>query len=223
MSEARPSTHGRLTELAYARLRDEILRGQLPVGSVLGEHAVARRLGSSRTPVRQALRLLREEGLLEVGSRRQLVVRGIPPERREEILLVREALEAVALRRACERMALGELDLLRVSLLRQRRAAEAGREDEFLELDEEFHLRIADGAGLPILHRYLEQLRGFVRLLRLGRPRMPEQLLAVVAEHEAIVEALERRDVDAALAALAAHLRPGRDPESSALVRQGTR
>jgi GntR family transcriptional regulator, rspAB operon transcriptional repressor len=150
--------------------------------------------------------VLLQEGLVEVGSRRQLIVRGFTPEHRAELLILREALETVAVRRACEVMALDEIDHLRLLLLRQRRAATGGREDDFIELDEEFHLRIAEGARLPILVGFLGQLRGFVRVMRLGTTRHARHLVQVVAEHEAIVEALEQRDHDAATAALLHHL-----------------
>jgi DNA-binding GntR family transcriptional regulator len=197
---------GRLMEQAYAHVRDGILRGQFPVGSVLAEEEIAASLGASRTPVRQALGLLLQEGLVEVGSRRQLVVRGFTAEQRAEILLLREALEGVAVQRACEVMEIDDIDYLRLILIRQRRAAEDGREDDFIDLDEEFHLRIVEGARLPILHRLLGQLRGFVRVVRLGSARSSAVLSQVVAEHEEIVDALGRRDADAALAALRDHL-----------------
>lgn len=196
---------GALSRRAYEYVREAILRGEFGVGTALAEDELATRIGSSRTPVRHALQLLLQEGLLEVGPRRKLIVRELA-EHREEILLLREALEGVALRRACEVMPLEQIDYLHLLLMRQRRAAEAGREDEFIDLDEEFHLKIAEGARLPILHRFLTQLRGFVRLVRVGTRRNPSHLMAVLAEHEAIVGALERRDVEGALEALATHL-----------------
>ncbi|HEY1367012.1 MAG TPA: GntR family transcriptional regulator [Gaiellaceae bacterium] len=197
---------GRLTERAYQHLRDGILRGELPVGSVLAENEIAETLGVSRTPVRQALGLLLQEGLAEVGPRRQLLVRGFSPEHSAEVLLIREALEGVAVRRACEVMEIDDIDLLRLLIMRQRRAATEARENDFLDLDEQFHLRIAEGARLPILHRLLGQLRGFVRVMRQGADRPPSYMLQVVGEHEVIVDALEQRDADAALGALSEHL-----------------
>jgi DNA-binding GntR family transcriptional regulator len=197
---------GRLTERAYTYLREGIMRGDFPPGSVLAEEEVAATLGTSRTPVRQALGLLLQEGFVEVGSRRQVVVRGFTPEHKAEILLLREALEGVAIRRACEVMRLEDIDQLHVLLRRMRRAAEAGREEDFLDLDEEFHLEIAEGAQLPILYSLLSQLRGFIRVARLGSRRPPEVLKQVVAEHEEIVDALEQRDAETALEALVEHL-----------------
>jgi GntR family transcriptional regulator, rspAB operon transcriptional repressor len=197
---------GRLTERAYAYVRDGILRGQFPVGSALAESEIAASLHQSRTPVRQALGLLLQEGLLEVGARRQLVVRGFTAEHRAEILMLREALEGIAVRRACEVMEIEDVDYLRLILIRQRRAAAEAREDDFIDLDEEFHLKIAEGARLPILHSVLGQLRGFVRVVRLGAHRPPSVLAQVVREHEEVVDALERRDARRALAALRTHL-----------------
>ena len=197
---------GRLTERAYTYLREGIMRGDFPPGSVLAEEEVAATLGTSRTPVRQALGLLLQEGVVEVGSRRQVVVRGFTPEHKAEILLLREALEGVAIRRACEVMRLEDIDQLHVLLRRMRRAAEDGREEDFLDLDEEFHLEIAEGAQLPILYSLLSQLRGFIRVARLGSRRPPAVLKQVVAEHEEIVDALEHRDAETALDALVEHL-----------------
>lgn len=197
---------GKLTERSYTYIRDGIMRGEFPVGSVLAEGEVAAALGHSRTPVRHALGLLLQEGLLEVGPRRQLIVRGFTPQHRMELLVLRKALESVSVRQACEVMTIDDIDDLRLLLLRQRRAAAEGREDDFIELDEEFHLSIADRARLPILVRFLKQLRGFVRVMRLGSVRHPSHLTRVVAEHEAILDALERRDTDAALGALSEHL-----------------
>ena len=194
------------SQLAYDHVRSGILRGEIPIGTTVSDVELAEVLGMSKTPVREALRLLEQEGLLERGRRRQLVVRGFTAHHREEVLEVREALERIAVRQACRVMPADEIDYLRLSLLRQRRAAEAGDEATFIELDEEFHLLIAKGAGLHLVHRLLGQLRGFVRIMRLGSVRDRSHLVRVIEEHEAIVDGLERRDEDAALAALSHHL-----------------
>ncbi len=195
-----------LTERAYQHVRGAILRGELPVGSVVAEGAVAERLGISKTPVRQALQLLRTEGLLEVRARRQLVVSGVTEEHRHEILRIREALEEIAVETACRVMPLDQIDLLRLTLLRQKRAADASDEETFLALDEQFHIQIAQGASLQIVARLLGQMRGFARLMRLGQTQPPEHLHEVLAEHTRILDAIEARDTPAALKALHDHL-----------------
>jgi DNA-binding GntR family transcriptional regulator len=173
---------------------------------VLAETEIASALGSSRTPVRHALGLLLREGLLEVGPRRQVIVRGFTPERVAEILLLREALETVAVVRACETITDEAIDGLRLLILRQRRAARNGHADLFLELDEEFHLQIADAALLPILRGVLGQLRGFVRLSRIDAAHRSSALDDVADEHERLVDALERRDAETARTLLLTHL-----------------
>jgi DNA-binding GntR family transcriptional regulator len=205
-SEGTHAARRSLTDQAYDHVRASILQGELPVGTILAEATIADQLGISKTPVRQALQLLRTEGLLEVGPRRQLVVRGFTVEHRNEILRIREALEEIAVENACRVMTLDDIDSLRLSLIRQRRVIDAHDEDAFLVLDEEFHVLIATSARLPIVARLLEQMRGFARLMRLGRTQPPEHLQDILAEHTRIVDALEVRDVDEALAALHDHL-----------------
>ena len=83
-----------------------------------------------------------------------------------------------------------------------------------------YPLRIADGAQLPILRAFLGQLGGFVRVATLGAKRPPEVLQQIVGEHERIVDAIEARDADAAVAALEDHLsrgdyQSGRVPEEA--------
>jgi GntR family transcriptional regulator, rspAB operon transcriptional repressor len=197
---------GRLTDRAYWHVRNGILSGDLPPGTVLAESELASSIGGSRTPVRQALGRLLQEGLIEIGPRRQSIVRGFTPDHREEMHLLREALEGVAVRRACEVMEVEEIDRLRLLIIQHRRAAAAGSNDEFLDLDERFHLTIAEGAHLPILHAFLGQLRGFVRVATLGATRPPRVLDEVVTEHERIVDAIEAHDATAALRALEEHL-----------------
>lgn len=187
-------------------------------GTLLPEGAIAAELKISKTPVREALQFLLREGLLEAGPRRQLVVRGFSPEHRREILDVREALERMAIVRACRTIAPDDLDHLYLLLMRQERAAVAGDDDEFIELDEEFHLSLAAAARLQIVSGLLQQLRGFVRLIRLEADR--RDLETIVSEHAAIVRAIERQDEVHALETLAQHLHvwereDGRPPTSN--------
>lgn len=206
MSPSADAPRKSLTEQAYDYVRNGILRGDMPVGSVIAEAGVAADLGISKTPLRQALQLLRTEGLLEVGPRKQLVVRAFSPEHRNEVLRIREALEEIAIEAAVVVLTDDQIDLLHLSVLRQKRAVDAGNEEEFLELDEQFHITIAQAANLPIVARLLEQIRGFARLMRLGRTQPPEHLREVLAEHQRIVEAIEQRDASRARRELHNHL-----------------
>jgi GntR family transcriptional regulator, rspAB operon transcriptional repressor len=194
-----------LSEAAYEHVQMSILRGRLTVGSVVAERNIAEELGISKTPVRQALQMLRREGLLEVGRRRQLIVRGFTARHRAEVLEIRQALEQISVRNAAKEMSVEDIDYLRLLVMRQQRAVQAGRDDEFVDLDEEFHIRLAEGADLPIVAKSIAQLRGFVRIMRLGMTA--RDAIHAVAEHTAILDAIEARDAEAATKALLAHLR----------------
>jgi len=206
IGEQRDDRASTLADRAYDYVRNEILRGQLPVGSVVAEGTVADELGISKTPVRQALQSLRRDGLLELGPRRQVTVRGFSDEHRREIVDVRVALESLSVRRACERMSIEQIDHLRLLLIQQKRAVDAHDEDRFIELDEQFHLHIAAGARLPTVERFLAQLRGFVRVMRIGLTRPPDVLQEVWSEHERIADLIEGRKPTQAARALREHI-----------------
>jgi GntR family transcriptional regulator, rspAB operon transcriptional repressor len=201
----RDPNHG-AGEHVYQSVRRGILTGEYGPGTILAEAELANSLGVSRTPVREALQRLVRDELLEQASRRQLIVSGISPERREEVLVLRRALEAVSVREACRRMSDEQIDELRLNVFRQQRVARGDDIDVFLDLDDEFHLAIARAAGMPTLERFLGQIRAFVRLIGRDALRQPDRLDDVLAEHEAVLEALEARDEDRALDAMHEHL-----------------
>jgi DNA-binding GntR family transcriptional regulator len=136
----------------------DIASGALGPGAPLDEAILAQQHSVSRTPVREALRRLQSDGLLETGPRRQLLVVDVSPAHRREITTLRVALEGAAASAACEVRDEDDLDRLELLLLKQRRAAQANDPEVFLQLDEEFHLALAGAARLPTLSRMLGQL-----------------------------------------------------------------
>jgi DNA-binding GntR family transcriptional regulator len=185
-----------------------ILHGELAPGSLIGEEQLAGDLGISRTPLREALHALLREGMLREAPRRQLIVTTITRDRLEEVLDLRDTLEQFATRRAATTLELEAIDLLRLNLIQQRRAAQAGHTARYLDLDDEFHIRIAADSNLGLTTEFLAQLRGYIRIALLGANSKDQRWdpLAATAEHEAILDAIEQRDVDAAEALMAAHL-----------------
>lgn len=192
---------------AYEAIRSAIVRGSLAPGTVLGEAELAATLGISRTPVRTALQSLQSEDLVETGPRRQILVRGVSAEQRREVLLLREALERVSVTEACTAMTIDEIDELRLIVIRQRRAAASAAVEDFVDLDDRFHLRIAEGARLALVERFLGQTRAIIRVMGLRAIASEGRADEVLEEHERIVQALEDRDVGAARGAIEAHLR----------------
>lgn len=198
-----PTKAGRI----HDALREDIVAGRREQGSVLDEVELAATFGASRTPVREALRRLQSEGLLTVGSRRRMCVVDLSPSHRQEVALVREALECTAATQACGCREPEDLDRLRVAVLRQRRVARDGDVAGFLALDEAFHRELAALARMPTLSLLLDQLGAFVRLARVAIPTDPAHMLALTEEHDHLLDLLEERDAPALRAALGEHIR----------------
>jgi DNA-binding GntR family transcriptional regulator len=191
---------------AYGLLRTAIVRGRLAPGTVLAEADLAEALGISRTPVRAVLRALLSEHLVETGPRRQMFVRTVTAEQRREVFLLRESLEQLSVTEACRLMTSDEIDDLYLLLRRQRRMVSEDDVEAFIDLDDQFHLSIARGARLPMLERFLDQIRAVNRLMGLRAVTRQGRVETVITEHERIVAALEARKVKAAKAAIASHL-----------------
>ncbi|MGD7705515.1 GntR family transcriptional regulator [Microlunatus sp. Y2014] len=187
-------------------VRADIVSGALVAGAVLDEVALAEQYEVSRTPVREALRSLAADGLLVGGPRRQQVVVDVTQRHRDEITVLRTALEQAAVDEACRRVTDDDLDGLHLMLIRQRRMAEAGDAASFLSEDERFHKSFSEVARMPLLSRFLEQLGPFVRLARLDISTDRTHLAGLVVEHEQLVELLEAGESVALRTALAEHI-----------------
>lgn len=192
----------------HGALREQIVTGRRAAGEFLDEAEVAVGFGASRTPVREALRRLRSEGLLAPGSRRRMRVVDVSGQA-HEVALLRVALEGTAAERACAVVEPGspEVDRLRVAVRRQRRTAATGDVEAFLALDEQFHRDLADLARMPTLTLLMEQLGPFVRLARRSVPTDRAHLLALADEHDQLLDLLEERDADGLRTTLSAHIR----------------
>jgi DNA-binding GntR family transcriptional regulator len=211
-----PLTRVGLADQAYAAIKRAVLSGRWRAGVVLSTVDLAEQLGVSRTPVREAVRLLAERGILEADTKGQFKVRDISDAEATEIFLLRAAMEALTLRTLARRFSREHAERLLQLLTLQESVHEPA---EFLELDQQFHWTIAHDAGLPLAARFLVDLRERVQVLgglAIVRPgRQPE----VIAEHRAILAALQAHDAEAAVAALGRHLiataksldRPGLD------------
>lgn len=184
----------------------DILSGALLPGAPLDEVVLAEQHAVSRTPVREALRRLQSDGLLDSGPRRQLLVVDVSPQHRREITTLRVALESAAAAAACERRDDDDLDRLELLILKQRRTAEADEVETFLRLDEKFHLALAGAARMPTLSRMLGQLGAFVRLGRLGEATTTPHMLGLVSEHEVLVSLLRQRKAAKLRSTLATHI-----------------
>lgn len=184
-------------------LRQAILTGTLPPGTKVSEQEIADAIGTSRQPVREAFLRLSAEGLLEIRPQRGTFVSKITVAEVLDARFVREAVEADLIRLACQNATAGGINDLRNLLAAQTTASDVAT---FMALDESFHRTIAHIAGKARAWDHLQRLKSQmdrVRFLQLQEFPIP----ALIAQHRAMVDAIEAQDMASAETTLRAHLR----------------
>lgn len=209
MSTARGIAPGRPFESArvHAWLREGILAVDLKPGEAVAESEIAARFGTSRTPVREALLRLADEGLVEVRPQRGTYVARMSLPRIAEALFVREAVECAVLARVAaqsDRRAL--VRTLAATADAQAAAAAAGNTAEALAADTEFHHALVAASGLRGVWDVVARARDHHHRLRaIAVPELRSAKTAI-ADHRAIVHALRAGDGAGARVRMTAHL-----------------
>lgn len=207
MASIVPIRRQTMAQQIHALLRRDVIGGVLLPRTALSEAELSQRFGVSRTPIREALIKLAEEGLVEIYPQHGSFVAPITLRDVYDSQFVREALECAALERAIERIDAVQAATLAGILDRQRRLHRDGEEDGFFAADEDMHACIMDIAGHAQAWRQVENAKAQMDRVRHLTMRLPLKLSSVLAEHGAIVDRVVHRDRDGALAALRTHLR----------------
>ncbi len=156
----------------YSDLRAELVSLQRHPGEAISEAEIALSYGVSRTPVREAILKLSDEGLLEIFPQSGIFVSRIPIAALPEAIIIRKALEATTAQMAAERATSSQILGLHAILQRQREASGAKDKDNFHPADELFHATIAEVAGYPGIWTLILQVKVHVdRYRRLTLPR----------------------------------------------------
>lgn len=190
------------------RLRTAILDGDLASGQRLSVPDLARTLGTSRTPVREALYALEQTGLVEIRPRRGAVVFGGGADTLAQMFELREALDGMAGRLAAERMSDDERVNLRRVATELDEALLAGDRERHLALDLAFHAALRDGAHNPRLAVDLGRLRDQMTIIMRSSSNVPGAMgRGTRSDHRAIARAALAGDADAAERAARKHVR----------------
>jgi DNA-binding GntR family transcriptional regulator len=190
----------------YADLRTELVSLQRQPGDPISEAEIALSYGVSRTPVREAILKLADDGLLEIFPQSGIYVSRIPIAALPEAILVRKALEETTARLAAERATPSQILTLH-SIVERQREADAARDSEaFHQADERFHASIAEVAGHPGIWTLIQQVK--LQVDRYRRLTLPQagRIADAIVEHAAILAAIEARDPAQARLAMEAHL-----------------
>lgn len=194
-----------------ATLREQIFAGQLRPGSFLDEAALCERLEISRTPLREALKVLTAEGLLRHEPRRGCFVNEVSEQDLDEIFPVIALLEGRCAYEAARNASDADLAVLTTLHERLNRHARAGRINDYYATNFAIHEAIILLANNRWLAQTIADLRKILKLARLQQLRAPGRLAQSLSEHMTVFAALKSRDSEGAEAAMRTHLTRQRD------------
>jgi DNA-binding GntR family transcriptional regulator len=209
LSELRPSDVDRkapLRDQIYELLRMRIIIGKLRPGQVVNEIEIARQLGVSRTPVREAVKRIGDEGLIVVRAQNGTFVSEFSRNALDEAYLIRTALEVESVKKAVANLRPQDLERLEDIIVAHEAAIRRARYAEAIRLDDMFHRQIAEASGLTMLWRAVDISKAQMdrgRHLALPHPGMGE---VTIAQHREILDALQSRDKARAVRAIKDHL-----------------
>lgn len=207
--------HRPLRDIVCDELRTQIIAGDYPPGAHLVEDRLAKELGVSRNPVREALRVLQAEGFIDMIPRRGAVVATLSDVEVRDIFDVRMALERLAAQLAARRADKEDVDELRRILAEAEAALSQDDAAALTELNAEFHEQVLIVSGNGYLRDVMLQLRGRMKWIfsrTAGSPRGQHSL----DEHVQLADAIERGDEDAAAELALRHVRAAADSYWSA-------
>ncbi|MCW2946845.1 MAG: hypothetical protein JWR24_3562 [Actinoallomurus sp.] len=202
------STHRPLRDVVTTELRRLILAGELNPGERLVEDRLAGRLGVSRNPVREAIRVLATEGFVEVTPRRGAAVARLSAEEAGELFDLRAALEGLAARLAARKVTPASRARLRAVLDTARAAVEDGRMDDVADLNTAFHAAVAEASGNAYLTLVIEPM--LRRAQWVFRQTAHYRASHSWTEHVGLYEAIAAGDEDGAQAHATAHVEAAR-------------
>lgn len=193
------------------RLRELIRSGELEPRARINELELSERFGISRTPLREAVKILATEGLLELLPNRGARVASISAEEIEEVIEVVAGLEATAADLACRHITPGGFDAIASLHARMLDAWRAGDDRLYFTLNREIHEAIMRASRNATLQAIYATLSGRIQRARYTAHKTPEQWAKAVAEHERMVDLLRARDGAALGALMRDHIR-GKKP-----------
>lgn len=191
---------------AYGLLRDAIVTGRMRPGQPLVESRLANDLGMSRTPIREAIKRLEQEGLVQIVPYKGATVTTLSLDDVREIFELRAALEGWAARQAAGRIRPAQVKTLEGLIRQMRQAEKRNAIREFFDLDTAFHRDITSVAGNRRIAGILDTLVGQTNRIRVLSMKMPGRISRSVAEHLGILEALRKKDGELAEREMRTHI-----------------
>ena len=195
-----------LRDVVFNTLRDEILYGKLKPGERLMEISISERLGVSRTPVREAIRRLEQEGLVEMFPRRGAQVSGVTEKSLADVLEARKTLETFTVNAACSRITKEQLNRLKESNKVFEEATISKDAARIAEADEDFHHIIIEAAGNERIAETLNNLKEQLFRFRFEYLKDVKEFSHLVEDHRMLTDAIEAGKSDLAVEIIKLHI-----------------
>jgi len=180
----------------FNKIREDILSGVYHENEELKENTIGIELGVSRTPVREALRQLELEGLVNIIPNKGAYVTGITTKDIHDIYIIRSYLEGLCARWACEHINEAQIEALDEILYLSEFHARREHHEQLVDLDNRFHELIYEASGSKILDHMLTDFHHYVERIRKITLSRTSRATKSNAEHTAILNAIKERDAD---------------------------
>ena len=185
-----------LRDVVFNTLRDAILKGEIAPGERLMEIHLAEKLGVSRTPIREAIRMLEQEGLAITIPRKGAQVARMTEKDLEDVLEIRDALDQLAITTAARRITEEQIDELVAAMEDFEAAVDTGEDRDVVRTDEAFHNVIYEAAGNPKLSTIVQNLKEQMYRYRYEYIKDNDEPEKLIEEHRSMIEGLKDRDED---------------------------
>lgn len=195
-----------LEDRAYNEIKKAIIRGDFNPGDPLPEETVASLLGISRTPIRKAIARLAYDGLLSQEKGKMARVSVISGQDFQHYIKLRKVLEVFAAEEAATLVTDKTISLLEVLMQSQKKAIEDNDMYMYIDLDSQFHLKIAEISGNNKLQDFIEQINNQLTRYLVLSGKLSESAEKAYEEHLKIIEALKERDAQKAGEAIYLHI-----------------
>lgn len=195
-----------LRDVVFHTLREAILKGELKPGERLMELQLAAKLGVSRTPIREAIRMLEQEGLAVTVPRKGAEVAKMTEKDMEDVLQIREALDDLAVNLACDQITEEELEKLHGAMIEFQQASKTDDVKRIAEADVLFHDIIYQATRNPKLVYMINNLREQIYRYRVEYLKDESIYPTLMQEHEQIIAGLRERDKEKVTRAMQVHV-----------------
>ena len=210
-----------LRDVVFNTLREAILKGDLKPGERLMELQLAAQLGVSRTPIREAIRMLEQEGLAVTVPRKGAEVAKMTLKGMEDVLEIREALDILACQLACVRITEEQLQLLAEKKVAFENSLKTGNVKAIAEADVNFHDVIYDATCNPKLVNMLNNLREQIYRYRVEYLKKEENYPILIKEHNDIYQSLLNRNQEDATVSIREHVKNQAIAVKEVIIQQG--